>query len=108
MRQWLFFAVLCLFELCADVFAKKYAVSGSVVCAVLAVAGYVLGNTSWVMSLRSGMLLSVGAILFGIITGMSAMAVGIGLYHESVTRAQVLGILLGIAAIGLLVAGGET
>jgi multidrug transporter EmrE-like cation transporter len=106
MRQWVFFAVLCLFELGADVFAKKHVISGKILWAILAVSGYVLGNAAWVVSLRSGMLLSVGAILFGIITGISAMAVGIGLYDESATKAQMAGMLLGIVAIGLLVAGG--
>lgn len=107
MRQWAFFLILCFFELGADIFAKKHALSGSVLCAVVAVTGYVLGNAAWVVSLRSGMMLSVGAVLFGIITGIAAMAVGVGLYHESVTRAQMCGMILGIAAIGLLVAGGE-
>jgi multidrug transporter EmrE-like cation transporter len=57
--------------------------------------------------LRSGTLLSVGAVLFGIITGISATIVGVLIYHEDVSRIQLAGLLLGIAAIGMLAFGGD-
>lgn len=103
----MFFAFLCLFELAADVLAKQHVVKGGAWLAVGAIAGYLLGNTAWVCALRSGTLLSVGAVLFGIITGISATIVGVLIYHEDVSRIQLAGLLLGIAAIGMLAFGGD-
>jgi multidrug transporter EmrE-like cation transporter len=106
-KGWMFFALLCVFELVADVLAKQHVVKGGTWLAVGAIAGYLLGNTAWVFALRNGTMLSVGAVLFGIITGVCATAVGILIYHESVSRIQLAGLLLGIASIGMLAFGGD-
>jgi len=70
---WLFFAGLCLFEMAADVLAKEHTRHPGVwILAALAVVCYVTGNVSWIFALRFGAKLSIGAILFGVISGVIA------------------------------------
>lgn len=100
---WLFFAGLCLFELAADVLAKEHTRhSGAWLLATLAVICYVTGNVSWIFALRFGAKLSIGAILFGVISGVIAVLVGWLWYKESISPVQWVGIAAGFVSIGLL------
>lgn len=100
-----FFILLCLFELVADVFAKEHVETRRSLYALAAVLGYLFGNVAWIISMRNGMLLSVGAVLFSIIVAVGAVVIGVGVYHEPVTRVQLVGLALGAAAIALLAIG---
>lgn len=106
-RAWIFFTLLCVFESTADVLAKQHVARGSVWLAAGAVFSYLLGNTAWIFALRSGAMLGVGAVLFGILTGVSATVVGVLIYHEGVSRLQTVGLPLGVISMALLAAGGN-
>lgn len=98
--SWLWFILaLVAFELIADIFAKQFGVSGKVIFGVLSILGYVLANLAWLLSLRSGAELGKGAILFSALSGIGAVLLGIFVYHEKVNSYQMIGVVLGIAAI---------
>jgi len=101
--KWLYYLlVLVVFELVADVLAKQFAVSGKYVFAILSIVGFIAANTAWLISLRTGAELSKGAVLFSVLSGIGAVLIGVFVYHEKTTTYQVIGLLLGIAAIAFL------
>ncbi len=101
--KWLYYLlVLVVFELVADVLAKQFAISGKYVFAILSIVGFIAANTAWLISLRTGAELSKGAVLFSVLSGIGAVLIGVFVYHEKTTTYQVIGLLLGIAAIAFL------
>lgn len=100
---WLtFLLILVVLELAADVLAKQFALNGKFVFAVLSILGYVLANIAWLISLRSGGQLGKGAVLFGALSGIAAVVIGLLVYREKVSSYQLIGMGLGIVAIALL------
>src|SRR5215469_12575558 len=103
--KWLTFLLLLVaFELVADVLAKQFALSGRLVFALTALAGFVAANTAWLLSLRTGAELSRGAVLFSVLSAIGAVLIGLLLYHEKAGPYQLVGLALGIAAIAFLTA----
>ncbi len=101
--KWLYYLLLLVvFELAADVLAKQFAVSGKYVFAVLSIVGFIAANTAWLVSLRTGAELSKGAVLFSVLSGIGAVLIGVLVYHEKTTPYQIIGLVLGIAAIAFL------
>ncbi len=101
--KWLYYLLLLVvFELVADVLAKQFAVSGKYVFAFLSILGFVAANTAWLVSLRTGAQLSKGAILFSVLSGIGAVLIGVFVYHEKTTTYQIVGLVLGVAAIAFL------
>src|SRR5579871_1690588 len=79
-RWFSFLALLVALELLADVFAKQFAVSGNGLFALLSLLSFAVANMAWLASLRSGAQLGTGAILFGILSSMGAVMVGLFVY----------------------------
>ncbi len=101
--KWLYFLLLLVvFELVADILAKQFALNGKYIFAGLSLLGFVVANTAWLISLRTGAELGKGAVLFAVLSGIGAVAIGVLVYHEKTTPWQVIGLILGIAAIGFL------
>jgi multidrug transporter EmrE-like cation transporter len=97
---WLWFLLLLVaFELIADILAKQFGLTGKIIFGVLSILGYVLANIAWLLSLRSGAELSKGSIIFSALSGVGAVLIGLLVYHERVNMFQLLGVILGIAAI---------
>ena len=94
--------VLVAFELIADVLAKQFSINGRLVFAVLSILGYVLANIAWLISLRSGGTLSRGSVIFSALNAIVAVIIGLLIYREKVGPYQVIGLVLGIAAIMFL------
>jgi multidrug transporter EmrE-like cation transporter len=97
-----FVLILVVFELVADVLAKQFALNGKLVFAVLSILGYVAANIAWIISLRNGGELGKGAILFGVLSGIIAVIIGVLVYREKASTYQFVGMVLGIAAIVFL------
>ncbi len=95
----LFLALLILFEAAADILAKEWSLRGHALRWLGAIGAYVLANTFWLFSLRSGAQLSRGAIIFSVVSAMLAVVIGIIFYKEQATRLQVAGMFIGIVAI---------
>jgi multidrug transporter EmrE-like cation transporter len=101
--KWLYFLlILVAFELIADILAQQFAISGKYTFAILSIGGYIAANTAWLISLRSGAQLGKGAVLFSTLSAIGAVAIAVILYHEKLTLYQVIGLLLGVAAIAFL------
>jgi multidrug transporter EmrE-like cation transporter len=101
--RWLYFLLLLVaFELVADVLAKQFAVSGKLLFALLSLLGFIAANTAWLISLRTGAELSKGAVLFSVLSGVGAVLIGLLIYREKASPYQIIGLLLGIAAIAFL------
>src|SRR5450755_997021 len=99
--RWLYFLLLLvLFELVADILAKQFALNGKYIFAGLSLLGFIAANTAWLISLRTGAELGKGAVLFAVLSGIGAVVIGVLVYHEKTTPWQVIGLILGIAAIG--------
>ena len=104
--KWLYFLLgLVAFELISDVFAKQFALSGKLVFAALAIAGFIAANLAWLIALRTGAELSKGAILFSVLSGIGAVLIGLLVFHEKVSPYQLVGLALGVAAIAFLSVG---
>ena len=100
---WLvYLIVLVAFELVADVLAKQFSINGRLVFAVLSILGYVLANIAWLISLRSGGTLSRGSVIFSALNAIVAVIIGLLIYREKAGPYQVVGLVLGIAAIMFL------
>ena len=59
----------------------------------------VLANIAWLISLRSGGTLSRGSVIFSALNAIVAVIIGLLIYREKVGPYQVIGLVLGIAAI---------
>ncbi len=104
--KWIFpLSLLIVFEIIADILAKQYSLNHKMLFAILALLGYVTANTFWLFALRNGSGLARGAVIFSVATGIIAVVIGVGLYHETVSRQQIIGLVLGILSIGILSVG---
>lgn len=101
--KWLYFLLLLVaFELLADILAKQFSLNGRLLFAILALLGFLTANTAWLISLRTGAELGKGAVLFSVLSGIGAVMIGVLVYHEKTTPWQIIGLVLGIAAIVFL------
>jgi multidrug transporter EmrE-like cation transporter len=101
--KWLYFLLLLVaFELLADILAKQFSLNGKYIFAILALLGFLAANTAWLISLRAGAELGKGAVLFSVLSGIGAVLIGVLVYHEKTTPWQIIGLILGIAAIACL------
>lgn len=99
-HRWMtFLFVLVVFELLADLLAKQFAVNGNLIFALLALLGFMIANGFWLISLRSGAQLGKGAVLFAVLSGIGAVLIGLLVYREHVSPSQIIGLVLGMAAI---------
>jgi multidrug transporter EmrE-like cation transporter len=97
-----FILILVVFELIADVLVKQFALNGKLVFAIISILGYVAANIAWLISLRSGGELSKGAVIFAALSGIAAVVIGLFVYKEKASPYQLIGLVLGIAAISFL------
>ncbi len=101
--RWLYFLLLLVvFELIADILAKQFALNGKLIFAVLSILGFIVANTAWLISLRTGAELSKGAVLFSVLSAVGAVLIGLLVYKEKAGLYQLVGLALGIAAIAFL------
>lgn len=101
-RWFAFLTLLVALELVADVLAKQFAVSGDALFALLSLLSFAVANMAWLASLRSGAQLGTGAILFGILSSMGAVIIGLFVYQEHANTSQLIGMIIGIVALGFL------
>ena len=93
---------LIVFEAIADVFSKEYALHGTTIYWCLAIAGYIIANIFWLVSIRKGSGLARGAILFSIGSAIVAILIGVVKYQEKIGKVELAGILLGTISIILI------
>lgn len=96
------FLVFLLFEQAANVLGKQFALSGQYRFAVFSLLSFIACELPWIFSLRIGLELSEGAVLFSVVPAILAVLIGSLVYKEKATRSQFVGLTLGIVAIALL------
>lgn len=95
--------ILIFFEMIADIFAKEWSLGRrGLVFAILALLGYLLANTSWLIALKNGSGLARGAVVFSVASALLATLIGLILYHERLTAIQTAGVLLGLVSLVLI------
>ena len=99
----IFLFLLIAFETVADVFSKEYSLKGRLYLGVVALLFFLIANTCWLVSLRYKSQLAVGANIFCVAQGLAALAIGVWWYGETISSQQYVGVVLGIAALGLLI-----
>lgn len=95
-------ALLIFFELCADVVAKEFQQRHFIWLACSAIFLYVAANSFWLLSLRQGASLSIGATIFSVASAVLAVLIGVGVYKETVQLHQWIGIGLGTVSLMLV------
>ena len=95
-------ALLIIFELLADICAKEYQGTLRWYMAAGAILLYVTANSFWLLSLRQGATLSIGATIFSVASAALAVFVGVGIYKEAVHLHQWIGIGLGLVSLALV------
>ena len=95
-------SILIIFEVIADIFAKQWSLTQKPYLWLAAILAYVIGNIFWLFALKNGSGLSRGAVIFSLVSEMLAISIGILYYHESVSRIQFTGILLGVVSLILI------
>ena len=93
---------LVAFEEVAVVLAKQFALTGKLVFGILSIGCYVLANIAWLISLRSGGTLSRGSAIFSALNGVVAVVLGLFVFHEKASPYQLIGMVLGLAAMVFL------
>ncbi len=94
--------MLIVFEVVADVFAKKYSLSGSWVYWLAAITAYIVGNIFWLWGIRDGSGLARGAVIFSVGTAVASSFVGIYFFGEHISKITIAGMILGIVSLVLI------
>ncbi|MFA6585649.1 MAG: EamA family transporter [Candidatus Paceibacterota bacterium] len=93
---------LIIFEIVADIFAKEYALKGSWYFWVSAILAYVIANSFWLWSIKSGSGLARGAIIFSVSSAVLAVIIGLYFYGEETNKIQIAGMILGLLSLILI------
>jgi drug/metabolite transporter (DMT)-like permease len=93
---------LIVFEVIADIFSKEYSLKGHWYLWAGALLGYVVANIFWLWGIKSGSELARGAIIFSVGSAIGAVILGVVFYHESVTKIQIIGMILGALSLALI------
>jgi multidrug transporter EmrE-like cation transporter len=98
--MWIFFLLLLvLFEAAADILVKEWTLRSLWPWALGAFIVYLLANAFWMLSMKNGVGLGRGAVLFSILSGILGILIGVILYKEPVSRFQMLGLTFGMVSI---------
>ncbi len=90
---------LIVFESLADIFAKNWSLNRHWWLAVISLLLYLTANTFWLMSLKNGAGLGRGAVVFSVSSAIIAVLLSVFIYHESSSRLQIIGLVLGVVAL---------
>ena len=100
---WIFpLALLIFFEIIADIFSKEWALHGSWIFWIGAIAGYIIANIFWLFAIRGGSGLARGAVIFSVASAIIAVLLGVLLYKEHLNINQMIGVALGIISLILI------
>ncbi len=98
--KWIFpLFILIFFEFIADVLAKSWSLNSKIIFAVGSLLAYLLANTFWLFALKNGAGLGRGAVIFSVASALIAITLGFFIYHETVSKFQVVGIILGLTSL---------
>jgi drug/metabolite transporter (DMT)-like permease len=100
MNKWIFpLLLLIIFEGLADIFAKNWSLQRTLWTAGASLICYLIANSFWLFALKNGSGLGRGAVIFSISSAIIAIILGIIFYKETINKFQIIGFILGVAAI---------
>ena len=102
MTIWLFFFGLVVLETWADVYAKKFGSEPKTLFFVVSLSLYLAANASWLFSMKHGMPLWRGVVVFGVAQALTGVVVGL-VMGEAINIRQWAGIVIGLLSIFLVV-----
>ncbi|TAK56947.1 hypothetical protein EPO17_03350 [Patescibacteria group bacterium] len=100
-------SLLILFEIFADIFAKEYSLKQTALFWVLALGSYMVANAFWLVAIKNGSQLARGAVIFSVGSAIAVTIIGLVMYGEEVNKIEIIGMVIGIIAIGLISWGSE-
>lgn len=93
--------VVSLLEVIGDILFKEWTIKDNKYFLLLGIVAYMIATTCWAFSLRFQSL-SKAVVIFGVLTVIIGVLVGVLLYKEPLTNLNIIGIVLGLASIVLL------
>lgn len=103
MIKWLIPLLLLIgFEAVADIFAKEWSMRNATWLAIISLFFYLVANYFWLFSLKGGVGLGRGSVIFSIASAVVAIILGVIFYKESVNHIQFTGLLLGVFSLILI------
>ena len=94
--------LLIFFEGIADILSKEWSLHSTPLRWFGAIGAYALANVFWLIALKYGSGLTRGAVIFSVGSAVLAVVIGLVLYKESITKLEMLGVVLGIIALTLI------
>lgn len=89
-------------EFVSQILAKEWSLRGGKLLAFLALLGFVVVNTFWLLALRNGSGLARGIIFFSVGVMLFGLIAGNLWYGENMSRTKVFGASLGLVSVVLL------
>ena len=93
--------IVAALEVVGDILFKEWTIKNNTWLLVSGVIFYMIATTFWAFSLKyQG--LAKAVVIFGVLTVIIGVLVGVFLYKEELTTLNIIGIILGLACITLL------
>jgi len=93
--------VVSILEVIGDVLFKEWIIKNNKYLLCLGIIAYLIATTFWAFSLKFQNL-SKAVVIFGVLTVIIGVLVGVLLYKEPLTTLNIVGVILGLASIVLL------
>ena len=93
--------VVSILEVAGDILFKEWTLKNNKYFLILGIIAYLVATTFWAFSLKFQNL-SKAVVIFGVLTVIIGVLVGVFLYKEPLTTLNIIGVILGLAAIFLL------
>jgi multidrug transporter EmrE-like cation transporter len=93
--------IVAILEVAGDILFKEWTIKNNNWLLFLGVLFYMVATTFWAFSLKyQG--LAKAVVIFGVLTVIIGVLVGVLIYKEQLTSLNIIGIILGLACIALL------
>ena len=93
--------IVSVLEVVGDILFKEWTIKGGKLLLIIGVAAYLAATIFWAFSLKFQNL-SKAVVIFGVLTVIIGVLVGVLLYKEPLSAINIIGIILGLACIVLL------
>ena len=93
--------VVSILEVAGDILFKEWTLKNNKYLLILGIIAYLVATTFWAFSLKFQNI-SKAVVIFGVLTVIIGVLVGVFLYKEPLTTLNIIGVILGLAAIFLI------
>ena len=99
---WFWIGLSALFFAAGEYVSKLFAINPGWSAFLLFIVVDIISAATWIPAIFEKNQLSVTGVVWSVASVMATVAVGALLFHEKVTTMQVVGLVLGVVAVGLL------